>query len=76
MNRLSGNRLFLYTQKIGAPVFVPMPPLVVEALESCPLVSERCWFWTGVGSKGNTKRYIEITSKRRDATAERLRDWR
>jgi site-specific recombinase XerD len=24
----------------------------------------------------NTKRYVEITSKRRDATAERLRDWR
>lgn len=60
VDRLSGNRLFLYTQKTGVPVYVPLPPFVVEALESCPCISERYWFWTGVGSKetlaGNWRR--------------------
>ena len=60
VDRLSGNRLFLYTQKTGVPVHVPLPPFVVEALESCPRISERYWFWTGVGSKdtlaGNWRR--------------------
>src|ERR1039458_8209878 len=36
VDRLSGNRLFLYTQKTGVPVYVPLPPFVVEALERCP----------------------------------------
>ena len=60
VDRLSGTRLFLYTQKTGVPVYVPLPPFVVEALEACPLISERYWFWTGVGSKetlaGNWRR--------------------
>ena len=60
VDRLSGNRLFLYTQKTGVPVSVPLPPLVVEALEACPRISEHYWFWTGVGSKetlaGNWRR--------------------
>jgi integrase/recombinase XerD len=60
VDRLSGNRLFLYTQKTGVPVSIPLPPFVVEALEACPRISERHWFWTGVGSKetlaGNWRR--------------------
>jgi integrase/recombinase XerD len=60
VDRLSGNRLFLYTQKTGVPVYVPLPPFVVQALEACPRISERHWFWTGVGSKetlaGNWRR--------------------
>ena len=60
VDRLSGNRPFLYTQKTGVPVYVPFPPFVVEALEACPRISERHWFWTGVGSKetlaGNWRR--------------------
>ena len=60
VDRLSGNRLFLYTQKTGVPVYVPLPPFVVEALEACPRISDRYWFWTGVGSKetlaGNWRR--------------------
>jgi integrase/recombinase XerD len=60
VDRLSGNRLFLYTQKTGVPVYVPLPPFVVEALEACPRISERYWFWTGVSSKetlaGNWRR--------------------
>ena len=60
VDRLTGSRLFLYTQKTGVPVYVPLPPFVVEALEACPRISERYWFWTGVGSKetlaGNWRR--------------------
>ena len=60
VDRLFGNRLFLYTQKTGVPVYVPLPPFVVDALDACPRISERYWFWTGVGSKetlaGNWRR--------------------
>jgi integrase len=60
VDRLAGDRLFLYTQKTGVPVYVPLPPFVVEALEACPRISERYWFWTGIGSKetlaGNWRR--------------------
>jgi len=60
VDRLAGNRLFLYMQKTGVPVYVPLPPFVVEALDGCPRISERCWFWTGVSSKetvaGNWRR--------------------
>ncbi len=57
---LSGNRLFLYTQKTRVPVYVPLPDFVVNALNNCPRKSERYWFWTGIGSKetltGNWRR--------------------
>lgn len=60
IDRLIGNRLFLYTQKTGVPVYIPLPPFAVEALHACPRRSERYWFWTGVGSKdtlaGNWRR--------------------
>jgi integrase/recombinase XerD len=60
VDRLAGNRLFLYTQKTGVPVYIPLPPFVVDALNACPLKSERYWFWTGVGSRdtlsGNWRR--------------------
>jgi integrase len=60
VDRLVGNKLFLYTQKTGVPVYVPLPSIVVDALNACPRKSERYWFWTGVGSKntlaGNWRR--------------------
>jgi integrase len=60
VDRLAGNRLFLYTQKTGVPVYLPLPRFVVDALNACPRKSERYWFWTGVGSKdtlaGNWRR--------------------
>jgi integrase len=81
VDRLSGNRLFLYTQKTGTPVYVPLPPFVVDALEACPRISERHWFWTGVGSKdtlaGNWRRTFrrlcEIAGVR-DGHPHRFRD--
>jgi len=60
VDRLSGNRLFLYTQKTGVPVHVPLPPFVAKVLAECPRISDHYWFWTGVGSKetlaGNWRR--------------------
>ena len=60
VDRLNGNRLFLYTQKTRVPVYIPLPPFVVQALDVCPRKSPQYWFWTGVGSKdtlaGNWRR--------------------
>jgi len=35
--RLKRDRLFLYTQKTGTPVYVPLPPELVAALNFCPI---------------------------------------
>ncbi len=60
VERLAGSRLFLYTQKTDVPVYIPLPPFVVDTLNACPRKSDRYWFWTGVGSKdtlaGNWRR--------------------
>jgi integrase len=60
VDRLVGHKLFLYTQKTGVPVYIPLPQFVVEALVTCPRKSDRYWFWTGEGSKetvrGNWRR--------------------
>jgi integrase len=61
------NRIFLYTQKTEVPVFIPLPPFVVDALNACPRKSERYWFWTGIGSKetlaGNWRRTFQRLCK-------------
>ena len=47
--RLTDNKLFLYTQKTGTPVTVPLPPFVVQALTSIRPAAENRFFWSGVG---------------------------
>jgi len=47
--RLEGGRLRLYTQKTGTHVHLPLPKFVVRALDACPRMNERYWFWTGTG---------------------------
>jgi integrase/recombinase XerD len=47
VERLNGNKLMLYTQKTGVPVYCPLPDFVVSALEAMPPTSERYFFWTG-----------------------------
>jgi integrase len=60
VDRLIGNRLFLYTQKTGVPVHIPLPDFVVTTLNACPRRSRQYWFWTRVGSQetasGNWRR--------------------
>lgn len=62
VDRLKGDRVFLYTQKTNVPVNVKLPPFVVEALKAMPRVSERYFFWTGEGTAdtvaGNWRRSL------------------
>lgn len=45
-----GNKVFVYTQKTGVPVYVPVPPIVTEALNALPRTTDDTHiFWTGRG---------------------------
>jgi integrase/recombinase XerD len=44
---LDGNKLFLYTQKTGCPVYCVLPEFVAEVLRTLPRLSDRYFFWTG-----------------------------
>jgi integrase/recombinase XerD len=50
-DRLKGNKLFLYTQKTGVPVYTVLPDSVVQALEATPRVTSKLYFWTGQGKR-------------------------
>ena len=67
IDRLTGDKLLLYTQKTGVPVYVKLPPFVVEALHSIPKVSGQHFFWTGEGTKetaaGNWRRTLRQVFK-------------
>jgi integrase/recombinase XerD len=47
--RLAGGLLRLYTQKTGTHIHLPLPEFVIRALDTCPRMNERYWFWTGAG---------------------------
>jgi integrase len=44
-SRLNGDKLFIYTQKTGTPVWVPLPPKVVKALKEAPSEDPQYFFW-------------------------------
>ena len=51
-HRLHGDSLLLYQAKTGTPVYVPLPPHVVAALENLPpgpKPNPRYFFWSGNG---------------------------
>ena len=48
-SRLTDGKLFLYTQKTGTPVYIPLPPQAVEAITSIRPASDDRFFWSGVG---------------------------
>lgn len=52
--RLTGDKLFLYTQKTGTPVYCPLPPEVTKTLGA--LVNERAeyFFWDGKSERETT----------------------
>lgn len=50
VERAQDGKLFLYTAKTGQEVYVPLPYMVVKALDECPRVSELYWFWTARGT--------------------------
>jgi integrase/recombinase XerD len=47
VDRVTGKKLFLYTQKTGVPVNCVLPDFVVRELEAAPKSSEGHFFWTG-----------------------------
>lgn len=52
-HRLHGDSLLLYQAKTGTPVYVPIPPDVVDALEDVPpgpKPNPRYFFWSGNGN--------------------------
>jgi integrase/recombinase XerD len=48
-NKIDGNKLFLYTQKSGVPVYTVLPEFVARALETIPRVTPTHFFWPGAG---------------------------
>lgn len=48
--------LFLYRAKTGVPVYVPLPPDVLELLQSLPNSNPRYFFWSGNGDPETIKR--------------------
>ena len=46
-SRIADEKLFLYTHKTGTPVWLPLPPNVIEALARVRGTSEKYFFWTG-----------------------------
>ena len=50
-DRIRDGKMFLYTQKTGVPVHLPLPPFVLEALDACPSTGAGYFFWTGKSKK-------------------------
>src|SRR5215471_13806817 len=44
-NRIQQDKLFMYTAKTGTPVYCPLPPFVIDALNAIP--ESTYFFWTG-----------------------------
>lgn len=84
-DRLDGNRLFLYTQKTGVPVYTVLPDSVLRVLEATPRVTDTRYFWSGQGKRqtatGDWQAKIkkafdlaEISKGLGNAVSHRLRD--
>lgn len=51
-DQVSGNKLFIYTQKSGVPVYVVLPDFVVQVVQTIPRLSSKYFFWNGIGNLG------------------------
>jgi integrase len=78
--RVKGNKLFLYTQKTGTPVYVPLPPAAVAALDKLNGDNEH-FFTSGKAkpqtARANWSRYLDTVfelAKVKDAHSHRFRD--
>jgi site-specific recombinase XerD len=52
--RLNGDKLFLYTQKTGTPVYCPIPPEVTKALTATVNERPEFFFWDGKSERETT----------------------
>jgi integrase len=57
------HRIFLYTQKTGTNVYVPLPPEFFEALNDVEKLSQRYYFWSGNGKMDTRIGNFERTLK-------------
>jgi integrase/recombinase XerD len=81
IDQVTGNRLFLYTQKTGVPVNLILPYVVVDVLRHTPMTSKQYWFWSGAGEletaitnwRARLQRLFEL-AKIPDGHAHRFRD--
>ena len=62
-SRVNGTRLFLYTQKTGTPVRLPLPQTVVDALAESPSEDEHYFFWNGRCLRTSAVKIWETTFK-------------
>ncbi len=53
-DRIKDAKLFLYTAKTGSPVWLPLPPKVVESLDEVPGQNSKYLFWSGNGDPKTT----------------------
>jgi site-specific recombinase XerD len=53
-SRVTDGRLFLFTQKTGTPVYCPLPPEVVAALETVPNEHPDYLFWDANSTRETT----------------------
>ena len=79
-DRVKGNKLFLYTQKTGTPVYVPLPPAAVAALDKLN-GGQRAVLHQREGeaqtARANWSRYLDTVfelAKVKDAHSHRFRD--
>jgi integrase len=80
-DRITGARLFLYTQKTGVPVLCPLPEFVVEALNRFEPMNRTYFFWSGESGRdgvartymGRLRKIFEL-AKVADGHAHRFRD--
>src|SRR5207249_4723987 len=47
--RLVGSKLWLYQAKTGTPVYCPLPPIVIDALQEAKGSNPKYFFWSGNG---------------------------
>jgi integrase/recombinase XerD len=80
-DKFNGNKLFLYTQKSGVPVYAVLPDIVIAAIESTPLLTVTHFFWNGadqldcvVGSWQRRPRKLFRLAKISEGHAHRFRD--
>ncbi len=68
--RLKDDKLFLYTQKTGTPVFCPLAPDVVKALEALQNDRTEYFFWDGKSERETTVKSWNRVFQKLFATAE------
>ena len=50
VDQITENKLFLYTQKTGVPVYAVLPEFVLRTLDATPRSATAHFFWSGTGT--------------------------